>query len=883
MPVVVLGADGTGQDTDIIEGVVYAADHGADVILMAFSNPGYSPALQAAIDYAWAHGAVIVAAAGNDGSAAVTYPAGDRAVVGVAATNQDDALAGFSNYGQAAFMAAPGVDIQASEPGGTRATISGTSAAAAHVAGSAALLAALDPAATNGTVVGRLARNADPLSAGEAGNGRLNLARAARDTLTDEIQPAGAAPVGSGGPVVGPYRAADTNITSATIETRIAACASVSTAFVVGDTVCARAVVTGVGGGGGAGQFFVQWRPPSGPVTNVPHTVPGSAPATFDDTMTAGISGNWVVAVCKTTGCSGGNEVATAPFTVAADTAGPVTSASAVAPSPANAAPTVTATETDATSNVVAAEYFINAVGANGSGTAMSAADGSFNSSTENVTGTLTVTQFNALGQGTHTIFVHGRDAAGNWGATQSATFVKDTETPDVTIEQAGADPTFDPAMHFTVQFTELVTDFDDLSDIVLTGTGTASVTSISPLGGNAYDVLVTGTADGTIVATVPTGVASDTAGNVNNASTSTDNSVLLDTAPPTSTASVPDYETSTSFLVGYVANDPGANASGLDTLELWVDTPAAGSYALALTDTSPAASGSFNYTATDGDGTYKFYTVAYDLAGNVELTPNADFDSTLLDTAPPIPLIAFPADGGTYSEASWNAGCLMAVCGTASDPGTSASGVYATRASMQRVSTGLYWDGTGFNSLPELFFGTGSTSWSMAFAYANFPATGQYVVHARSTDNAGNVGHDYAAFQLNRYTIDYLSPLDDSIAPSVVKNTGKAGRVIPVKVDVFLEGVKQTSTQISAGDLTIKVFLMPTCSADVTDTVEMYADAGSSNGNTDDFRWSGDSWIYNLDTKALHLATGSCYRLDVYLVGVKISTQRFAVFQPTK
>ncbi len=40
MPVTVLGADGTGQDSDVIEGVVYAADHDADVILMAFSNPG---------------------------------------------------------------------------------------------------------------------------------------------------------------------------------------------------------------------------------------------------------------------------------------------------------------------------------------------------------------------------------------------------------------------------------------------------------------------------------------------------------------------------------------------------------------------------------------------------------------------------------------------------------------------------------------------------------------------------------------------------------------------------------------------------------------------------------------------------------------------------
>ncbi len=162
MPVTVLDASGQGQDSDVIAGVVYAADHGADVILMAFSNPGFSPALQAAIDYAWAAGAVLVAAVGNDSSTSATYPAGDRGVIGVAATDQTDALAGFSNYGEAAFMAAPGVDIQASVPGDNRTAISGTSAAAAHVAGAAALLAALDSAASNGAIVGRLARNADP-------------------------------------------------------------------------------------------------------------------------------------------------------------------------------------------------------------------------------------------------------------------------------------------------------------------------------------------------------------------------------------------------------------------------------------------------------------------------------------------------------------------------------------------------------------------------------------------------------------------------------------------------------------------------------------------------------------------------------------------------
>ena len=68
MPVTVIGPDGTGQDSDIIARIVWAVDHGADVILMGFSNPGFSQHLQDAIDYAWAKGAVLVAPTGNESS-----------------------------------------------------------------------------------------------------------------------------------------------------------------------------------------------------------------------------------------------------------------------------------------------------------------------------------------------------------------------------------------------------------------------------------------------------------------------------------------------------------------------------------------------------------------------------------------------------------------------------------------------------------------------------------------------------------------------------------------------------------------------------------------------------------------------------------------------
>jgi hypothetical protein len=207
MPVQVLDAQGTGQDSDIIQGIVWAADHGADVILMSFSNPGFSQGLQDAVDYAWSKGAVVVAAAGNDGADTVNFPAGDRGVVGVANTDENDALNSSSNYGQDVFMAAPGTNIYTTSPGGGFTTITGTSASAAEVAGAAALIRATDPSATNDVIDGRLAESADPLASGLPGNGRLNIQRALTDASSTSVEPVGAAPVGSGGPFIGPYTA----------------------------------------------------------------------------------------------------------------------------------------------------------------------------------------------------------------------------------------------------------------------------------------------------------------------------------------------------------------------------------------------------------------------------------------------------------------------------------------------------------------------------------------------------------------------------------------------------------------------------------------------------------------------------------------------------
>jgi Subtilase family/Divergent InlB B-repeat domain len=246
VPVTVLNANGEGQDSDVIAGVIWAADHGADVILMAFSAPDFSQNLQDAIDYAWSKGAMVVAAVGNNAVNAPTFPAGDRGVMGVAATDQNDTLAPFSNDGQAVFIAAPGVDIQTIDINGQYIVISGTSTSAAYVAGLAAFMKAVDPTLTNGIIVGRIARNADPAGTqDQTGNGRINMPRALADTSTEFIEPAGAAPVGNGGPFVGPYRAAAANVSMSCAPNPIA---------VNSQTTC-----TATTGGGSSANATISW------------------------------------------------------------------------------------------------------------------------------------------------------------------------------------------------------------------------------------------------------------------------------------------------------------------------------------------------------------------------------------------------------------------------------------------------------------------------------------------------------------------------------------------------------------------------------------------------------------------------------------------------
>ena len=179
MSVKVLDDTGSGYYSWIVNGIVWAADNGAEVINLSLGGSSSSSALKSAVDYAWGKGVVIVAAAGNSGNTRALYPAYYANSIAVAATDQNDKKASFSSYGSWVDVAAPGVSILSSYHGGYD-YLSGTSMAAPHVTGLAALLFGQNPSWTNSQVRGRIESTSDavPGTGLYWSKGRINVCRA---------------------------------------------------------------------------------------------------------------------------------------------------------------------------------------------------------------------------------------------------------------------------------------------------------------------------------------------------------------------------------------------------------------------------------------------------------------------------------------------------------------------------------------------------------------------------------------------------------------------------------------------------------------------------------------------------------------------------------
>ena len=152
LPVRVLDANGSGYMSDAATGIIWAADHGANVINMSLGSSAQVTAVTNAISYARSKGVTVVAAAGNERTSGspISYPAADPGVIAVAATDANDKVAYYSNQGSYVDVAAPGSAILSTYPvaKGSYITMQGTSMASPHAAAEAALLKAYNPALT---------------------------------------------------------------------------------------------------------------------------------------------------------------------------------------------------------------------------------------------------------------------------------------------------------------------------------------------------------------------------------------------------------------------------------------------------------------------------------------------------------------------------------------------------------------------------------------------------------------------------------------------------------------------------------------------------------------------------------------------------------------
>ncbi|HZJ47317.1 MAG TPA: kelch repeat-containing protein [Pyrinomonadaceae bacterium] len=315
-------------------------------------------------------------------------------------------------------------------------------------------------------------------------------------------------------------------------------------------------------------------------------------------------------------------------------------------------------------------------------------------------------------------------------------------------------------------------------------------------------------------------------------------------------------------FAQSGIGGDTGTNtvatvgASAKQATDLpytdWFDDGATVNYSYEAFVNSSSSTKRYKRTSVSGIPTGTSVTAASTITGNYVVQWQLTFTATGL-----------PIGGSSATGAN----TVVTVGGNAKtapnlpfsdwyDNGTSLAYVYSTPVSTDPVSSTQY-ELTNGGSLPSSPINVTSAQ----------TITGNYSV--------------------NNYTIHYLMPIDESTLSTYRLNTGKNGRVIPVKVQIYKNGVP-----VEAGTVLMRVMGSNCTADDGNSLVEEYADAGNANGNTNLFRWNAGTpgfWIYNLDTKALGLATNNCYRLDVYLnsytgpTAIKLSTSIFALFKPVK
>ena len=182
-------ADDTGkcEPSVVAAGITWAVDHGARIINLSLAM-GESADLEEAVNYAWNHGAILVAAAGNKGTSNPSYPAYYENCLAVAGTNENNSIALLSSYGDWVDVAAPGFNIYSELPGNQYGYKTGTSSAGAHVSGVAALVFSIaedtnGDGLSNDEVRWAIESSCTPIAVDGVGQGLVDAYRAVTKTM----------------------------------------------------------------------------------------------------------------------------------------------------------------------------------------------------------------------------------------------------------------------------------------------------------------------------------------------------------------------------------------------------------------------------------------------------------------------------------------------------------------------------------------------------------------------------------------------------------------------------------------------------------------------------------------------------------------------------
>ena len=427
-------------------------------------------------------------------------------------------------------------------------------------------------------------------------------------------------------------------------------------------------------------------------------------------------------------------------------------------PSNGSAPVTLSASVTSSGSTVRAAEYFIDAIGADGSGCALA---GLFGTASASVTATLPTAGASApcvdlatLVSGSHTVAVHGQDASGAWGATASAALVLDRSGPSVSgvsITPAVTNGALDLALGATGSDAASGGGSVTAAEYSIDAGSATPISIATP----ATDVGLNATIGAATVAALAAGPhtisvhARDAAGNWGPMATTT---FVIDRVAPTVSAVTltPPASNNTPVAVSAAASDTATGNSNIAGGELFIDTAGATGTGTAMTAAAAAPSTTITGTisaarvAALSAGNHAIYVHARDAAGNWSSTATA---TLLIDRTPP----TFSSITLTPSSVPAGTASVNLTANGAADPlvGGLASG----------VAGGEWWIGTS-NITP----GTGTAFSGLITSVATGALTpGTYTVRVRIRDAAGNWSTSPAS-GVRTATLTVTVPIPDAI-----------------------------------------------------------------------------------------------------------------------